>query len=266
MNFSFLQAAVTGNADIQICGSIKSFFSETVDGIKHFFTEVWDSIVLNLIEKNRYEYILSGLWITVRIAFFAAIFGALIGILLAIVKVAAEDNKVFKPFAFLANIYTTVIRGTPALVQLFIVYYSFCSVFRIDRFYAAIISFSINSGAYVAEIVRAGIMSIDKGQIEAGRSLGLSQRTTMIKIVCPQALKNILPALGNEFISLLKETSVAGYIGIVDLSKAGDIIRSQTYSPNVPLYTVALVYLVIVVFLTKLLNKFERRLRKSDLR
>lgn len=245
---------------------IKKLFTDIFNSISDFFAGVWDSIVLNLIEKDRYQYILDGLWITVRIAFFAAIFGALIGILLAIVKVAAEENRHFKPLALLANLYTTVIRGTPALVQLFIVYYSFCSLFKIDRFYAAIISFSINSGAYVAEIVRAGIMSIDKGQIEAGRSLGLSQRTTMIKIVFPQALKNILPALGNEFISLLKETSVAGYIGIVDLSKAGDIIRSQTYSPNVPLYTVALVYLVIVVALTKLLNIFERRLRKSDLR
>lgn len=247
-------------------GSISSFCQGIIEWFKDCGQSIWDGIVLNLIEKQRYLYIINGLWITVRIAFFAAIFGALIGIILAVVKVAATYNKRMKFWGYLVNLYITVIRGTPALVQLFIVYYTFCSAFRIDRFYAAIISFSINSGAYVAEIVRAGIMSVDKGQIEAGRSLGLSQRTTMIKIVFPQALKNILPALGNEFITLLKETSVAGYIGVIDLSKAGDIIRSQTYSPNIPLYTVALIYLVIVVALTKLLGVFERKLRKSDIR
>lgn len=247
-----------------------NIFTDIWHGIKDFCVklgaEFWEQIKLNLIEKDRYQYITKGLWITVRIAFFAALFGALIGLLIALIKVAHSETKKLKLLNFAANLYTTVIRGTPALVQLFIVYYSFCSILKVDRFYAAIISFSINSGAYVSEIIRAGIMSVDKGQMEAGRSLGLSHRTTMIKIIFPQALKNILPALGNEFITLVKETSVAGYIGVIDLSKAGDIIRSQTYSPTIPLYTVALIYLIIVVLLTKLLNKFERRLRKSDLR
>ncbi len=247
-----------------------NIFTDIWHGIKDYCVnlgaEFWEQIKLNLIEKERYQYITKGLWITVRIAFFAALFGALIGIIIALIKVASNNGKKLKLLNLIANLYTTVIRGTPALVQLFIVYYSFCSILKIDRFYAAIISFSINSGAYVSEIIRAGIMSVDKGQMEAGRSLGLSQRTTMTKIIFPQALKNILPALGNEFITLVKETSVAGYIGVVDLSKAGDIIRSQTYSPTIPLYTVAFIYLIIVVLLTKLLNKFERRLRKSDLR
>ena len=145
-------------------------------------------------------------------------------------------------------------------------YYIVITAPQVSKVFVAIIAFGINSGAYVAEIVRAGIMSVDRGQMEAGRSLGLSKKTTMVKIILPQAFKNILPALGNEFITLIKETSVAGFIGIQDLSKAGDVIRSQTQSPYIPLLMVAAIYLVIVIGLTTLLGRLERRLRKSDMR
>lgn len=231
-----------------------------------FFSAIWQQIYDNLIYKDRYLYILKGLGTTLEITFFAALIGIVIGVLIALIKVSAADNKKLRILEIVANIYLTVIRGTPAVVQLFIMYYIILSASGADKVIAAIIAFGINSGAYVAEIVRGGILSVEKGQIEAGRSLGLTQRITMTKIVFPQALKNILPALGNECITLLKETSVAGFIGVMDLSKAGDIIRSQTYEPLVPLLTVAFVYLVLVVGLTSLLSKFERRLRQSDIR
>ncbi len=225
-----------------------------------------DKIRLNLIEKDRYKYITSGLFETLKITIFAVFIGISIGITLAIIKVLATEDKKFKPLGFLADVYLTVIRGTPTVVQLFIMYYIILSSSQISKSLVAILTFGINSGAYVSEIIRAGIMSIDKGQTEAGRSLGLNYKTTFIKIVFPQALKNTLPALVNEMITLIKETSVAGFIGVVDLSKAGDIIRSQTYEAVVPFLTIAIIYLILVVGLTAALAKFERRLRKSDMR
>ena len=163
----------------------------------------------------------------------------------------------------IAKIYLTVIRGTPVVVQLMLIYYVI--LVSVDsKILVASLAFGINSGAYVAEIVRSGIMSIDKGQFEAGRSLGLSYTQTMTKIVIPQALKNVLPALANEFIVLLKETSVSGYVALQDLTKAGDLIRSRTYSAFMPLIAVALIYLVLVLFFTKLVGILERRLRNSD--
>ncbi len=227
---------------------------------------LWEQIQQNLIEGDRYMYIVKGLGLTLEITIFAAIIGIVIGVLLALIKVTAADNKKMKPLDWFASLYLTVVRGTPMVVQLFIMYYIVITAPQVSKVTVAIIAFGINSGAYVAEIVRAGIMSVDRGQMEAGRSLGLSKKTTMIKIILPQAFKNILPAMGNEFITLIKETSVAGFIGIEDLSKAGDIIRSQTQSPYVPLLMVALIYLVIVIGLTTLLGKLERRLRKSDIR
>ena len=160
--------------------------------------------------------------------------------------------------------YLTVIRGTPVLVQLLIIYFVIFSSVRIDKSFVAIVAFGINSGAYVAEIVRGGIMSIDQGQFEAGRSLGFSFTQTMVLIILPQTFKNVLPALGNEFIVLLKETSVAGYIALEDLTKGGDIIRSRTYSAFFPLLAVAAIYLVIVIILSRLLKLLERRLRSSE--
>lgn len=213
------------------------------------------------------KIIIKGLGTTLLITFFALIIGIMIATVISLMKILSQQNRKFKILGIIADLYTTIIRGTPVLVQLFIMYYIILKCASGDtRILAAILSFGINSGAYVAEIIRSGIQSVDKGQIEAGRSLGLSQGVTMVKIVFPQALKNILPALGNEFITLLKETSVAGYLGIEELSKSGDIIRALTYSPYMPLLTVAAIYLVMVVGLTRLLAVFERRLRKSDIR
>jgi len=164
----------------------------------------------------------------------------------------------------LCKIYLTVIRGTPVLIQLLIIYFVVFGSVKIDKVFVAVMAFGINSGAYVAEIFRSGIMSIDNGQFEAGRSLGFNYRQTMIYIIMPQAFKNVLPALCNEFIVLLKETSVAGYIAIQDLTKGADIIRSRTYSAFMPLIAAAIIYLVMVMIFTYFVQKLERRLRSSD--
>ena len=176
-----------------------------------------------------------------------------------------KDAKL-KILNVICKIYLAVIRGTPVVVQLLITYFVIFGSVDISKVLVAILAFGINSGAYVAEIVRGGIMSIDNGQFEAGRSLGLNYRQTMQHIIMPQALKTVLPALANEAIVLLKETSVAGYIAIADLTKGGDIIRSQTFSPFLPLISVALIYLVIVLLLTHLTGKLERRLAANDRR
>ena len=204
---------------------------------------------------------------------FAAVIGVVIS-LIAIVRSTYDMNLsgrkcrsfgdyILKVVNFICNIYITVIRGTPVVIQLMIMYFIVFASSR-DGIIAAIISFGINSGAYVAEIVRSGIMSIDKGQFEASRSLGFDYKSTMVHVIIPQAFKNILPALGNEFIVLVKETSVAGYVAIQDLTYVGNLIRSRTYEAFFPLIAVALIYLVIVLILTFLLKKLERRLRSSD--
>lgn len=231
----------------------------------NWFEMVWTQIYDTLIYKERYWYIIQGLGNTIAITLVAMIIGILIGTLVALMKISAASNKKLRPLGWIADIYLTVIRGTPIVVQLLIMYYVIL-VSWTESLPVAMLAFGINSGAYVAEIIRGGIQSVDKGQVEAGRSLGLSQRTTMIKIVFPQAFKNVLPALGNEFIALLKETSVAGYIGIYDMTKGGDIIRSLTYDAMTSLLTVAVIYLLIVMLMTFGLSKLERRLRKSDIR
>ena len=164
---------------------------------------------------------------------------------------------------FIAEVYTAIIRGTPVVVQLLITY-NVIFVFSDEAVMIGIFAFSINSGAYISEIIRAGINSVDRGQTEAGRSLGLSQFTTMKSIVLPQALKNILPALGNEFIALLKETSVIGYLGVVDLTRAGELVRSRTADAFFTLIFVAIIYFILVFGLSSLIKYFERRLNKSD--
>ncbi len=230
-----------------------------------FFSVLSDKLTDAFIVKSRYKYIVTGLGNTLLITIFAVFIGILLGTLVALVKVAhGNDNKKFRVLNTLANLYLTIIRGTPVIVQLLIMYYIILSSTSVDKITASILAFGINSGAYVAEVIRSGIQSVDKGQIEAGRSLGLNERDTMVKIVFPQALKNVLPAIGNEFIALLKETSVAGYIGVQDLTKGGDIIRSITYDAFTPLLTTAGAYLLIVIGLTTALSKFERRLHKSD--
>ena len=199
-------------------------------------------------------------------AWTAVILGFVLGFLVAIVRSTHDKTGKMKILNALCRVYLTVIRGTPMVVQLLITYFVIFGSVNIDKTLVAVLAFGVNSGAYVAEIVRSGIMSVDNGQFEAGRSLGLSYRQTMISIVLPQAFKTVLPALANECIVLLKETSVAGYIAIQDLTKGGDIIRSQTFSAFMPLITVALIYLIMVVVLTHLVGKLERRLSQSDRR
>lgn len=228
------------------------------------YSSITEKFILNFVEDNRWLYLVQGLGNTLLITFFALIIGVVLGSLVALVRVTHDKTGHFGVLDAVCRLYLTIIRGTPVLIQLMIVYYVIFATANVNQIVTAVLAFGINSGAYVAETFRSGIMSIDAGQMEAGRSLGLSYRTTMLKIVMPQALKNILPALGNEFIALLKETSVAGYIAVRDLTKAGDIIRSRTYEPFMPLVAVALIYLVIVIGLQALLKRFERRLSRSD--
>ena len=213
---------------------------------------------------DRWKYLTNGLKTTLIITFFAVILGMALGFLVAVIRATHDKTGRLKVLNFISKMYLTVIRGTPVMVQLLIIYYVIFASVRIDKTFVGILAFGINSGAYVAEIVRSGIMSIDSGQFEAGASLGLDYTKTMIYIIIPQAFKNVLPALANECIVLLKETSVAGYIALEDLTKGGDIIRSVTYEAFLPLIAVALIYLVIVVGLSSLVGRLERRLKKSD--
>ena len=223
----------------------------------------FDTLYNTFIVAERYKTLIEGFSKTIIITVGALLIGIVIGTIVAIIKVFADRNKKLKIFDMLCNLYLTVIRGTPVVVQLLI---SFFIIFvnAKDGTWVAIITFGINSGAYVAEVIRSGIMAIDAGQTEAGRSLGFSKVQTMWLIVLPQAFKNILPAIGNEMIALLKETSVAGYVAVIELTKAGNQIKNTTYDQINPILLVALVYLVMVVGLTKLLNIFERRLRINE--
>ena len=188
-----------------------------------------DRFVLNFIKDDRWMYIADGLKVTLLVTFFAVIVGIILGFLVAVVRSTYDKTGKLELLNILCQVYLTVIRGTPVVVQLLIIYFVIFGSVNIDKIFVAVMAFGLNSGAYVAEIFRSGIMSIDGGQFEAGRSLGFNYVQTMRYIVMPQAFKNVLPALGNEFIVLLKETSVAGYIALQDLTKGGDIIRSRTY-------------------------------------
>ena len=223
-----------------------------------------DTFTRNFIDGGNWHYIAEGLLNTIKITFFAVLLGIVIGLIVGTIRSTYDKTHKLKALNFLCNIYLTVIRGTPVLVQLLIIYYVIFASVRIDKVLVAVLAFGINSGAYVAEIFRSGILSIDNGQFEAGRSLGFNYPQTMWYIVMPQAFKNVLPALCNEFIALLKETSIAGYIGIQDLTKGGDIIRSRTYSAFMPLLAVAALYLIIVLIFTQLIKILERRLRDSE--
>ena len=218
----------------------------------------------NFIEDDRWKYIVNGLGNTIKITLFAVLLGIALGFLVAIIRSTFEKTGKLKLLNLLCRVYLTVIRGTPVLIQLLLIYFVVFGSVRIDKSLVAILAFGINSGAYVAEIFRSGIMSIDNGQFEAGRSLGFNYTHTMLYIIMPQAFKNVLPALGNEFIVLLKETSVAGYIAIQDLTKGADIIRSRTYSAFMPLMAAAVIYLVMVMIFTYFVQRLERRLRSSD--
>ena len=226
--------------------------------------ELKSSFISNFIDDNRWRYITDGLKITLLATVFAVLIGVVLGFLIAIVRTTHDKTGKLKILNAICKVYLTVIRGTPVVVQLMIIYFIIFGSVDISKVVVAIVAFGINSGAYVAEIFRSGIMSIDNGQFEAGRSLGFNYAQTMMYIVMPQAFKNVLPTLCNEFISLLKETSVSGYIALQDLTKGGDIIRSRTYDAFMPLIAVALIYLAMVMIFTKLVSLLERRLRNSD--
>ena len=226
--------------------------------------ELKDTFILNFIDDNRWRYIADGLKVPLIVTVFAVLIGVLLGFLIAIVRTTHDKTGKLKILNAICKVYLTVIRGTPVVVQLMIIYFIIFGSVDISKVLVAIVAFGINSGAYVAEIFRSGIMSIDNGQFEAGRSLGFNYAQTMMYIIMPQAFKNVLPTLCNEFISLLKETSVSGYIALQDLTKGGDIIRSRTYDAFMPLIAVALIYLAMVMIFTKLVSLLERRLRNSD--
>ncbi|MCQ2511963.1 MAG: amino acid ABC transporter permease [Lachnospiraceae bacterium] len=241
----------------------------------NWFDKFCNDFTLNFIEGDRWKWILEGLGNTIIITIFALIIGVLLGIIIAAVRSTYDKNGAdmkkrggpayvfLKIGNTLCNLYLTVVRGTPSVVQLLIMYFIIL-VNVTNGVFVAIIAFGLNSAAYVAEIFRGGIMSIDEGQFEAGRSLGFNYLQTMFHIILPQAIKVILPSLFNEFITLIKETAVAGYVGVMDLTKAGDKIRGRTFSAFMPLIAVALIYLGIVVLLTQLLKQLEKRLRKSE--
>ena len=224
--------------------------------------------IANFITDERWRYFTEGLGTTYIVSFFAVIVGVVIGVLIAVVRSSADKLErpplVVTILNAVCRLYLTVIRGTPAMIQLLIMYYIVFGSVDVSKRLVAILTFGINSGAYVAEIFRSGIMSVDQGQFEAGRSLGLTYVQTMWHIVIPQALKNVLPALGNEFITLLKETSICGYIALTDVTHGANTVRSQTYDPYMPLFAAALIYLVSVSFLSALMERLERRLRVNE--
>ncbi|MBE5785471.1 MAG: amino acid ABC transporter permease [Clostridiales bacterium] len=248
------------------------FTGAFINGLINWLLQQWSAFsadfYLNFIKEDRWKYLVRGLGITLEVAFFAAIIGIILGALFAIIRTTADksDKKGFllRCVNWMVKLYITVVRGTPVVVQLLIINFVIFSSVLIDAAIVAIIAFGLNSAAYVAEVFRSGIMSIDEGQFEAGRSLGFGYWDTMKYIIMPQAIKNVLPALANEFITLLKETSVSGYIGLMDLTKAGDIIRSRTFAPFLPLIAVALIYLIMVVALSSGVTKLERRLRNGS--
>ena len=226
------------------------------------------NFIANFITDNRWKYFTNGLGTTYVVSFFAVILGVVIGVLIAVVRSSADKLDrpplVVKILNVICKLYLTVIRGTPAMIQLLIMYYIVFGSVDVSKRLVAILTFGINSGAYVAEIIRSGIMSVDQGQFEAGRSLGLTYVQTMWYIIIPQAFKNVLPALGNEFITLLKETSICGYIALTDVTHGANTVRSQTYEPYMPLFAAALIYLVSVSVLSALISRLERRMRVNE--
>ncbi len=227
----------------------------------------WDKFVKSFITNEGYKIALSGLSATLKIAFFGFLIGLVIGLIIASVKVAGEQSKVAKIISKIGDVYVIFFRGTPIIVQLLLVYYVLFPLIglnNIDKLVVAIITFGMNSGAYVSEIMRSGILSVDKGQAEAGRSLGLGYSMTMLRIVLPQAFKNILPTLGNEIIALVKDTSVVSFIAVVDLTNAFQLIGSGTYEFVVPYLILAATYLVITLALSGIIKLVERRLRTSE--
>lgn len=230
-----------------------------MEGLSNWWAGVVKTFSLCFIEDNRYQLFISGIGISVKVTILAAVLGVIIGLLVALCNLS--KNKGLNVFGY---VYLDVIRSVPMVTQLMIIYFVVFASVHWSKWIIASIAFGINSGAYVSEIIRGGILSIDKGQTEAGRSLGLSERQTMMSIILPQATKNVFPALCNEFITLVKETAIVGYVGLVDIQKAGDFIKSATFKPFMPLVGVAIIYFIIVKALTLLLGRIEKNLRKSE--
>ncbi len=232
-----------------------------MEGLSAWWNSLSDDFYLCFIKEDRYKLVTEGIGITIKVSLLAILLGIAIGFLIGLCSLS--KNKFLN---FIGKLYTDIIRGTPSVTQLMIIYFVVFASVHWEKWIIAAIAFGINSGAYVSEIIRAGILSIDKGQTEAGRSLGLSAAQTMISIVVPQAVKNIFPALCNEFIVLIKETAIVGYIGLVDIQKAADLIKSATYEPFLPLLASAIIYFVLIKILTVSLGYIEKALRKSDVR
>ncbi len=255
--------------------TLLEYFYKARDYIYLAMIDIKNDFVLNFVDDNRWKWLFDGLKNTLIITVFALILGLIIGVVIATIRSTFDKNRevwrkkggplyvLWWIINAISNVYLTVVRGTPVVVQLLIAYFIIFASSR-NGVAVAIFAFGLNSGAYVAEIIRGGIMSIDNGQFEAGRSLGFNYFQTMIHIIIPQVFKSILPTLCNEFIVLIKETSVAGYVGIVDLTKAGERIRGVTFSAFMPLIAVALIYLVLVIILTQLVKILERKLRKNE--
>lgn len=239
-----------------------------------WFAKMQQSLINDFIVDERWHYITKGIRITILVTILALIIGLVLGVLVAMIRSTHDQSNprwfkssgsfLLKLGNLICKVYVTVIRGTPTLVQLLIMY--FIIMLSSTKVNVAVITFGINSGAYIAEIIRGGIMGVDSGQMEAGRSLGLGYVPTMKDIILPQAMKSSLPALINEMITLLKETSICGYIGLNELTRGGDIIRGITFDALFPLFTVAAIYLVMVLFIQWTMGKVERRLRSSDYR
>ncbi len=262
---SFVSPAFASAAEAVKEGTNASgFLVELKDNIVEVFDELKTDVYNVLIKNDNYKHITDGLLITIEITLAALVIGLFLGFLVAIIRSTHDKTGKFKFLNSICKLYLTVFRGTPVIVQLLIIYYLWLGKEGVHENIAAIVAFGINSGAYVAEIVRSGIMSIDNGQFEAGRSLGFNYVQTMIHIILPQALKNVLPTLANEFIVLLKETSVASFIAVKDMMKGANALVGFTYNMNVPYITVALIYLVMVLVLQKGVSLLERRLRNSD--
>ena len=268
-NSEMLKVINTGLAEIRENGTYDEIYEKYFGGGEES-TVVMDSpskgfldtMKFVFVDGNRWKYYVKGLGITLLVSLFSVVFGVLLGLIVAIIRINEERKHKKTIGGTIAAIYVDIIRGTPSVLQLMIIY--FVAFHSRLGFIAAVVSFGINSGAYVSEVIRGGIQSIDRGQMEAGRSLGLSYGDTMRFIVIPQAVKNILPAMGNEFIQLIKETSILGYVGIMDLTKAANYVSSRTYQMFIPLVVAGIIYYLIVKILTCLLRKFERGLRKSD--
>ena len=235
----------------------------TVIFMTEWFAKVEKLFTAAFITKGRWKLYFEGLGVTLEIAFFAAILGMIIGTVIALMKLSTTRNGKKTVLTVIANIYIDIIRGTPSVLQLLIMWFVFMKNSK-NGVLIAVLSFGINSGAYVAEIVRAGILAVDNGQMEAGRSLGLSKAQTMCYIVLPQAVKNVLPPIGNEFIVLLKETAIVGYVSLTDLTRTANQISSRTYDAFMPLIGAAVIYFVVIKILTILLAQLERGLRKGD--